>query len=237
MKKILLSLLVILSFSMNTNAQMWLTYKAGGGLATVSGSDGVQPGLAVFSGLGYKHQIYKRLIVEGDVLFDTRALDYYTGYVDTDDKKIYNVGGGTYIQVPLTIQYMIPFKKKELVPYRTGQPSSYWFIEGGPNFSYGTAVDIYVDQTIVDDWNAQDNPISDSNKEANKIDVGVTTGIGLNFSIREGKSRLIIGTRANYGLIDVYKDSRLGTATNLSMVGYLALDFSLTKRKHIRHRW
>ena len=38
-------------------------------------------------------------------------------------------------------------------------------------------------------------------------------------------------------LLDVYKDSRLGSATNLSMVGYLALDFSLTKRKHIRHRW
>jgi hypothetical protein len=183
------------------------------------------------SGLGYKHQLTKRLIAEGDVLFDIRSIEY----LQSDDE--YFAGGGTYIQVPLTVQYIIPFKKKELVPYRMGQPSSYWFVEGGPNFSYGTAVDIYVDQTIVTNYEGSDDPISDSNKEANTIDVGFTGGIGLNFSIREGKNRLIIGTRANYGLLDVYKDSRLGSATNLSMVGYLALDFSLTKRKHIRHRW
>jgi hypothetical protein len=231
MKKVLISLSIILAMSLSANAQMWLNLKAGGGLALASGSDGSKGGVAILSGLGYKHQLTKRLIAEGDVLFDIRSVEY----LQSDDD--YFAGGGTYIQVPLTIQYMIPFKKDELVPYRMGQPSSYWFIEGGPSFSYGTGVDIYVDQTVIDDWNAQDNPISDSNLEANKIDVGVTTGIGVNFSIREGKSRLIIGTRANYGLIDVYKDSRLGTATNLSMVGYLALDFSLTKRKHIRHRW
>lgn len=237
MKKILLSLFVIIGFSMNTNAQMWLTYKGGGGLATVGGSNGVQPGLAVFSGLGYKHQITKRLIAEGDVLFDIRALDYNTGYVDVDDNKIYNLGGGTYIQVPLTIQYMIPFKKKELVPYRVGQPTSYWFIEGGPYLSYGTAVNIYVDSTIVKNWSDQDNDIPESDLVGNTIDMGITSGLGINFSIRDGKSRLIVGTRTNLGLLDIYRDSRLGSATNLSIVGYLALDFSLTKRKHIKHRW
>jgi hypothetical protein len=231
MKKILISLSIILAMSLSANAQMWLNLKAGGGLALASGSDGSKGGVAILSGLGYKHQLTKRLIAEGDVLFDIRSVEY----LQSDDD--YFAGGGTYIQVPLTIQYMIPFKKDELVPYRMGQPSSYWFIEGGPSFSYGTGVDIYVDQTVITNYEGSDDPISDSNKEANTIDVGFTAGIGLNFSIREGKSRLIVGTRANYGLLDVYKDSRLGSATNLSMVGYLALDFSLTKRKHIRHRW
>ncbi|MDG2042526.1 MAG: hypothetical protein P8J92_06745 [Bacteroidia bacterium] len=231
MKKILLSLSIILAMSLSANAQMWLNLKAGGGLALASGSDGTKGGMAILSGLGYKHQITKRLIAEGDVLFDIRSVEY----LQSDDG--YFAGGGTYIQVPLTIQYMIPFKKKELVPYRIGQPSSYWFVEGGPNFSYGTAVDIYIDQTVITNYEGSDDPISDSNQEANTIDVGFTAGLGINFSIREGKNRLIVGTRANYGLLDVYKDSRLGSATNLSMVGYLALDFSLTKRKHIRHRW
>lgn len=231
MKKILISLSIILGMNLSTNAQMWLNLKAGGGLALASGSDGAKGGTAILSGLGYKHQLTKRLIAEGDVLFDIRSIEY----LQNDDE--YFAGGGTYIQVPLTIQYMIPFKKDELVPYRVGQPSSYWFVEGGPNFSYGTAVDIYVDQTIVSNYAGSDDPISEANQEANTIDVGFTAGLGVNFSIREGKNRLILGTRANYGLLDVYKDSRLGSATNLSMVGYLALDFSLTKRKHIRHRW
>ena len=231
MKKILISLSIILAMSLSANAQMWLNLKAGGGLALASGSDGSKGGMAILSGLGYKHQLTKRLIAEGDVLFDIRSVEY----LQSDDD--YFAGGGTYIQVPLTIQYMIPFKKDELVPYRMGQPSSYWFIEGGPSFSYGTSVNVLVDSTIVRNWRDQNNKIPESNYEANTIDVGFTAGIGLNFSIREGKSRLIVGTRANYGLLDVYKYSRLGSATNLSMVGYLALDFSLTKRKHIRHRW
>ena len=231
MKKILISLSIILAMSLSANAQMWLNLKAGGGLALASGSDGAKGGTSILSGLGYKHQLTKRLIAEGDVLFDIRSVEY----LQNDDE--YFAGGGTYIQVPLTIQYMIPFKKDELVPYRVGQPSSYWFIEGGPNFSYGTGVDIYVDQTIVSSYAGSDDPISEANQEANTIDVGFTAGLGVNFSIREGKNRLILGTRANYGLLDVYKDSRLGSATNLSIVGYLALDFSLTKRKHIRHRW
>ena len=231
MKKILISLSIILAMSLSANAQMWLNLKAGGGLALASGSDGSKGGMAILSGLGYKHQLTKRLIAEGDVLFDIRSVEY----LQSDDD--YFAGGGTYIQVPLTIQYMIPFKKDELVPYRMGQPSSYWFIEGGPSFSYGTSVNVLVDSTIVRNWRDQNNKIPESNYEGNTIDVGFTAGIGLNFSIREGKSRLIVGTRANYGLLDVYKDSRLGSATNLSMVGYLALDFSLTKRKHIRHRW
>ncbi|PCJ65597.1 MAG: hypothetical protein COA58_09320 [Bacteroidetes bacterium] len=237
MKKILLALFVLALIPSTSNAQMWLTLKGGGGLATVGGYTGSVGGLAAGGGLGYKHQISKRVMIEGDILLDTRAVLYPNGLVDTDGKILYYTGGGTYIQVPITVQYMIPFKKKELIPYRMGQPKSYWFLEGGPYISYGTGVLPYFDPTIIALWAANDDPISEDNLKPRKIDFGITAGLGINFSIRDGKNRLIVGGRTNYGMLSIYKDKKLGKATNLSMVGYLALDFSLTKRKHIRHRW
>jgi plasmid maintenance system antidote protein VapI len=42
MKKILISLSIILAMSLSANAQMWLNLKAGGGLALASGSDGAK---------------------------------------------------------------------------------------------------------------------------------------------------------------------------------------------------
>jgi hypothetical protein len=237
MKKILLALFIIALIPTTSNAQMWLTVKGGGGLATVGGSEVIVSGLAAGGGLGYKHQISKRLMLEGDILLDTRAVSYSTGTVDADGKTIYFLGGGTYIQIPMTVQYMMPFKKKELIPYRMGQPKSYWFIEGGPYLAYGTSVLTYPSPTILATYEALDDPINAADLSPRKIDLGITAGLGVNFSLNEGKNRLVVGARTNYGLLNVYKDKRLGKVTNLSMVGYLALDFSLTKRKHIRHRW
>ena len=47
MKKILISLSIILAMSLSANAQMWLNIKAGGGLALASGSDGAKGGTAI----------------------------------------------------------------------------------------------------------------------------------------------------------------------------------------------
>ena len=159
MKKILIALFILALIPTTSNAQNWLTLKGGGGLATSGGSEVVVAGLAAGGGIGYKQQISKRLMLEGDILLDTRAVSYSTGEVDTDGNTIYFLGGGTYIQVPMTVQYMIPFKKKELIPYRMGQPKTYWFIEGGPYVSYGTSVSTYPSPTIIATYAALDDPI------------------------------------------------------------------------------
>ena len=49
MKKVLISLSIILAMSLSANAQMWLNLKAGGGLALASGSDGSKGGVAILS--------------------------------------------------------------------------------------------------------------------------------------------------------------------------------------------
>jgi hypothetical protein len=74
MKKYLIALAAVAFFSLQSNAQMWLTTKAGGGLALASGYDGSKGGLSAIGGIGYKHQISKRMMIEGDILLDTRAL-------------------------------------------------------------------------------------------------------------------------------------------------------------------
>lgn len=240
MKKLLIALAILAVCPMSINAQNWLTLKGGGGIGTTLGNNrDVNAGLSTAFGLGYKHQISKRMMLEGDVLLDSRSMEYFTGILNVDDIPIYVPGSATYIQVPITLHYMIPFKKKELVPYRMGQPKSYWFIEGGPHFAYGTSVTTFFDGDILALWlDPESDTFTAKDLTPRTIDVGVTGGIGINFSLGdEGKTRLIVGTRANYGLLNIYRDERLGSINNFSAVGYVALDFSLTKRKHIRHRW
>lgn len=240
MKKILLALALSAVIPFSSSAQNWLTVKSGGGIGTNLGySKNVNAGLSTTFGLGYKHQISKRLMLEGDVLLDLRSMDYYTGYTDADEKPINFSGAATYIQIPITLQYIIPFKKKQLIPYRMGQPKSYWFIEGGPHVAYGSSVTTFFDPDILALWtDPEGDTFTTKDLTPRNFDVGITTGLGVNFSLGdEGKTRLIIGTRANYGFLNLFRDPRLGNATNFSAVGYVALDFSLTSRKHIRHRW
>lgn len=240
MKKILITLALVATFSFSSYAQNWLTVKGGGGIGTNLGySRNVNAGVATNFGLGYKHQISKRMMLEGDLLLDSRVSDFYTGFTDIDEQPIYFSTAATYIQVPIILQYKIPFKKKELVPYRMGQPKSYWFIEGGPHLAYGLNVTSYNDSLVLDQWADQDSDtFTTKDLTPRNFDLGVTVGVGINFSLGdEGKRRLIIGTRANYGFINLYRDNRLGVATNFSAVGYIALDISLTSRKHIKHRW
>ncbi len=240
MKKLLVAIALLALLPISINAQNWLTLKSGGGIGTTLGySQEVNAGLSTSFGIGYKHQISNQLLLEGDLLLDGRAVEYFTGYLDADDIPIYSPGTGAYIQVPITLQYMIPFKKKELVPYRMGQPKSFWFIEGGPYVAYGSSVSAFYDPDILALWtDPESDTFTTKDLTPRKIDVGITTGIGINFSLGdEGKTRLIVGTRANYGFLNLFRDSRLGTATNFSAVGYIALDFSLTNRKYIKYRW
>lgn len=249
MKKIFLTLIVTAFVHANTNAQSWFTVKAGGGISTVlgykayespifAGSTAVQSGTALQGGIGYKYQVSKRMELEGNILFDSRAFQFPLGVLDKDSNQTYYSGGATYLQVPLTVRYNIPFRKKVLIPYRVDQPKSGWFIEGGPYVAYGTSVNTYMDPALALSWTSADgDTLPASALKTRKIDVGVTGGIGLNFPINEGKSRITIGARGNYGLLNLYKDSRMGKATNFAAIGYLGVDFSLTDRKHIRHRW
>ncbi len=215
-------LIVFASFLMlGVSAQNFIGVKAGGGLAIRSGNATftTNPGAAIMGGLAYKHQILKRLILEGDVLMDIRMPT-----ADLSDGTKGAAYSSTYVSVPITAQWISPLKGKDLVPYKVSTSTAYWYIEGGPYFGYGLDVAAY------DPANAT--------ATASNIDVGLTGGAGMNFGFAKGMSRFSVGTRANYGLLNTYGSyDGAPTMTNLSIVGYVGLDFSLTKRKHIKHRW
>ncbi len=59
-------------------AQTWLTAKAGGGLALASGYAGSVGRIISYRRYRLQYTMSKRLMIEGDILMDTRALLYPT---------------------------------------------------------------------------------------------------------------------------------------------------------------
>lgn len=218
MKKVF-TLLFISLFALTASAQNWIATKAGGGAAMRMGTSTFEtnPGAAIIGGLGYKHQLLKKLVVSADVLLDLRMPTLVLPDGST------GAFSSTYVSVPVTAQYLMPLKRKDFVPYRVSDTRNMWFIEGGPYFGYGLAVSAY------DPAAGAENP--------NNIDVGVTAGVGFNFPF-ENNNQFTTGMRANYGVLNTYQTySGAPVMTNFSAVAYIGLDIALTRRKYIKHRW
>ncbi|MEY2924639.1 MAG: hypothetical protein RLZZ337_1187 [Bacteroidota bacterium] len=223
MKKVLLFAFAGL-LSLGIQAQSFIGVKAGGGLALRMGNTGPSgftsdPGAAITGGLVYKNQILQRMTLEGDVLIDMRLTQ---ATLSKDVPAVSN--GGMYIMVPITAQLMNPYKKRMVVPYRGEESKSYWYLEGGPYFAYGLSVDA-VDPNL-------------GEQRPNNIDLGITAGAGSNFAFSDSYTRLNVGFRGNYGFMNTYKVyADAPVLNNVSIIGYVGLDFALSKKKHFQHRW
>lgn len=236
MKKGLLILMAVAMLPFISNAQNWLTVKGGGGLALIMGApDTDPPGISINSGVGYKHQMTNRFMLEGDILLDTRSIDYYAG-VDAKGEKIYLSSASTYLQIPITAHYNWLLQRKELIPYRDYDSKTNFYVEGGPYFGYGLNVSNLPNPDVLALWASSADSITTANQEPNNIDVGVTGGFGFSYEFKN-MNKVNFGARLYYGLLNMHKDAKLGTANNMSAVGHISFDFSLTDRRHIKHRW
>ena len=224
MKK-LLALLTITCFGLAANAQVYVGIKGGGGLAmlTQSGvySHTISPGINMVAGLSYKHQIFNRVMLEGDILMDMRTQSVLDYPITGTNLEL----SSTYISVPMTIHWMMPFNKKKLVPYRTDNFKTFWFVEGGPQIGYALSATTYVDSNF------------DSDVEAGGIDVGVTGGIGINFAFKHNLNRLVVGARSYYGFLNYNTYDNSPKNTNMTVGGYVAYDFKWSKKEQYRYRW
>ncbi len=236
MKKGLFVVMVALCLPFFANAQYWLTVKGGGGLATYSSDMDINPGLAINSGIGYKHQMTNFMILEGDILLDTRSNEFSTGNLDAAGNTIYFASSATYIQIPITAHFNWLLEREELVPYRMYDSKTSFYVEGGPYFAYALSQTPWINPSIVAVWEGTEEPVAEANQSTKDIDYGVTVGLGLSYEF-ENMNKMNIGGRLNYGLNDIYKDEKLGSANNLAAVGHISFDFALTKRRHIKHRW
>lgn len=238
MKKTLF-LFTMVAFFYNANAQYYLTVKGGGGLS-IENHASTNLGIATWSSIGYKHQISDRLYLAADLGIDGRA--HTEKYTIIGDDKVFNFPvSGTYLTIPITVQYAIPFNKKELVPYRSGVSKSYFYLEGGIHNSIGLAGSVFVHPDnplfFVDLEEDGINPLTAAEMKRTTYDIGVTTGMGFNFGFKKRNSRLQVGTRFTVGFLDIYSSARVGSSTMTSAVGYLGWEFNLAKRKHVTFRW
>ena len=230
----------MVAFFHNANAQYYLTLKGGGGLSLEDHGSNSGLGFATWGSVGYKHQISDRLYLAADMGLDMRA--HTVKYKILDEEPSYSLAvGGAYLTIPLTVQYAIPLKRREVVPYRSGVSKSYFYIEGGIHNSIGLGGSVFVhpDNPLlsVDPEVDGINPLSAAEMKRTTYDIGVTTGLGFNFGFKKSNNRLQIGTRTTIGFLDIYSSARVGSSTMTSAVGYLGWEFNLAKRKHINFRW
>lgn len=228
MKKFLI-LLTITCMSLGASAQQHLVVKGGGGMSMLMGTSSYQyiPNLMTSFGLGYKHQIYKRVVLEGNVMLENRK-------VTIDNYPINNAlyqfdVPSTWISVPLTIHWNVPFKKKKLVPYRTGDYSTYFYFEGGPQLNYALSANVEVDPLLAGDVSAED-------AKAGGFDVGVVGGVGISFAFKNSLNRLCVGGRGYYGMLNYNKYDNAYKQTSMTAAGYISYDFTLSQKRHHRYR-
>lgn len=224
MKKLFI-LLITACMSLSLSAQNYLVIKPGGGISNLMGNSPyvISPGTMISFGAGYKHQIYNRVILEGNINFESRSalISPYT-----------IIGGqpydweikASYITMPLTIHWVMPFTKKKLVPYRTEEYKTFWYIEGGPQLGFG-----FGGTTIGD-------VISETDPKVGGFDAGVVGGIGINFALPNTLHRITLGGRGYYGFLNYNHYDGAPKSTWMTAGGYLGIDFKLNKKQHYRYR-
>ncbi|MBR9859346.1 PorT family protein [bacterium] len=229
MKKLVV-LLTITFCAIGANAQFYLGIKSGGGLGGLSttGTYVHSYGINIYNGLAYKQQVSERIMLEGDLLFDIRSTVVDPG-----------VGGtfllnASYISVPLTAHWMTPFRKKEMMPYRVGQPNSFWYVEGGPAVMYAlSASNTYQDPIAA--GNEDFDPETDLTPR--KLDVAFVAGLGVNFGFKNNLNRLSIGGRSSFGFLNYNKYPGATVLKNIAFGGFLQYDFSLKQKRYYQYRW
>lgn len=238
MKKLFI-FLTLVAFSNLSNAQYYFTVKSGGGIS-LEDQNGLDLGIAMAGSVGYKHQISERMYLAADLGYDGRV--HNVNYFFFDDERRYSLPiGGTYFNIPITLQYAVPLNKRELVPYRSGVSKSYFFWEGGihnnillsgSNFVHPENPLLFVDPEI-----DEINPLTPGEMKRSMYDIGITAGFGFNFGFKKTDNRLVLGTRTSIGFLDIFSSKRVGSSNMIAATGYLGYEFNLSKRKHVTFRW
>ena len=228
MKKLLV-LITITCLGMTANAQYYLGIKAGGGISLIAsgGTYAHFPGTNIYGGLEYKQNVAERVVLEGDLLFDMRS--------SLADDPAETLLSASYVSIPLTIHWTTPFRKKELSPYRTGQPNAFWYAEGGFAPMYALSQTNYIDPAAVAELTPAD--VAEFEAKPNPFDLALIGGLGVNFGFRNSLSRLVIGVRGSYGLLNYNNYPNNPVFKNIAYGGFLAWDFSLSQKRYFQYRW
>jgi hypothetical protein len=203
-------------FSVNTaSAQWYVTPTAGLNVSNVSTNDPtalltVSSLMQINGGLVIRKQFSKQFSAQADVLFSQMGAKYT---IDADPVVVTDFSYN-YVQIPLYINYEIPFMPKNLVPYRVKTSVMSAHLIAGGYFGYG---------------------LDGSNDFHNAIDFGLAFGGGFSFKLDpDDKKRLTIGARYLMGMSDYNKTDEV-TSTHSALQANVGIQFKLTNRRHIRY--
>lgn len=217
-KLALASILTFCAFiaGMNTaSAQWYVTPTAGLNVSNVATNDPtalltVSPLIQINGGVMVRKQFSKQFSAQADVLFSQMGAKYTI----ESDPKIVTDNSFNYLQIPIYINYEIPFMPKNLVPYRVKTSVVSAHLYGGGYFGYG---------------------LDGSNDAFNAIDFGLAFGGGFSFKLDEDdKKRLVLNGRYLMGMSDYNKSDDV-SATHSAIQANVGIQVKLTNRRHIRY--
>jgi len=201
----------------SAQAQWYVTPTAGLNVSNIGTNDPtvgltVSPLIQINGGLSVRKQFSKQFSAQTDVLFSQMGAKYtVAGDPDVVTDFSYN-----YLQVPIYVNYEIPFMPKNLVPYRVKETFMSAHLTAGGYFGYG---------------------LDGSNDTYNAIDFGLVFGGGFSFKLDpDDKKRLVIGARYVMGIPDFNKTEAI-KSTHSAIQANVGVQFKLGNRRHIRYSW
>ena len=209
--------MALLMVSVLAKAQFYMGAKVGLNMANITAS---YPNMAfnkkfgINGGATVKYNFQNYLGVQADVLFSqmgskskevTLSDDGAGGTITTVDEALYDL---PYIQIPVFVNFEIPIRTENLVPYRLTETVVSVHLCAGGYFGYGlppsvtyssksTTVDVDGNTTI--DVAPKTNYVEDPFFAYNPIDFGIVAGAGVSFKL-SSKGRFTVDARYMMGM-------------------------------------
>jgi hypothetical protein len=222
MKNKISLMIALLVASFASNAQLYLGGKVGLNLANVSASGAAVTNVAfnkkigINGGATLKYNFTNTLGAQMDLLYSqmgsnskqvTETDDGAGGKITMIEETLYDL---SYLQIPLFVNFEIPIRTENLIPYRISESVVSAHLYGGGYFGYAlghtatysaktTTVDVDNNTTIVLTPKAA---IKEDSKHAfNAMDFGLAIGAGFSFKLSD-KGRFTIDGRYLMGMGD-----------------------------------
>lgn len=204
----------------SANAQWYITPTAGVNFTSISTNNPtpgltVDPLIQINGGVSVRKQFSKQFSAQADVLFSQMGAKYTVsadGVADVVTNNQYS-----YVQVPLYINFEVPFMPDNLIPYRVKESVMSAHFMGGGYFGYGLS-----------------GAIPDS--DYNPIDFGLALGAGFSFKLDpDNKKRLVVGGRYLLSIPDFNKSDQIKSTHSPIVQGNVGLQVKLGNRRHIRY--
>jgi len=242
--KALIAMFVFGVLAIPAQAQFHMGPRAGINLSSMSTNAAgatVTSQLGIHGGLSVRYEFHDQLSVQMDALYSqmgaVSTTELTAGNVITTTKSTSYL---TYVQTPLYVNFEMPLKQKQLIPYRVKSSFVSFHLYGGGYFGYGLGAQAKTDVTVNN--NDGTAPVTTAGTKAdvaegtfNEIDFGALAGIGFSFKLdEEDKQRVSVDARYLLGFGNT-SNIQGAEETNSAIQASIGYSVKLTKRRYIRH--